>query len=85
MWRPGLIQGRVLDKHRLSLAHCGEVLIGNTELTFLPLSGRILGASLVTQTVKNLLAIKETLYWEDLLDKGIATLSCLENSMDRGA
>ena len=34
VWRPLLSQGRVLDKHRLSLAHCGEVLIRDTELTF---------------------------------------------------
>ena len=41
--------------------------------------------------VKNLPAMKDTqarsLGWEDLLEKGIATLqySCLENPMDRGA
>ena len=50
------------------------------------------GASLVAQTVKNLPAMQETrilsLGWEDPLEKGMAThtnISCLENSMDRGA
>ena len=46
-------------------------------------------ASLVSQTVKNLLAIWETqvrsLGLEDSLEKGIDTHSCLEYSMDRGA
>ena len=49
------------------------------------------GASLVAQTVKNLPAMQETwiqiLDWEDPLEKEwLPTLvSCLENSMDRGA
>ena len=50
------------------------------------------GASLVAQTVKNLLVMQETwvqsLCWEDCLGRGMAThsrISCLENSMDRGA
>ena len=50
------------------------------------------GASLVTQTVKNLPAMQETqvqrLGHEDPLEKGMATHSshlCLENPMDRGA
>ena len=49
-------------------------------------------ASLVAQMVKNLPAMQETwvqsLNWEDLLEKGMATqiqYSGLENSMDRGA
>ena len=48
-------------------------------------------ASLVAQMVKNLPAMQDTqvqsLGWEDLLEKGLATtpVSCLENSMDRGA
>ena len=46
-------------------------------------------ASLVVNTVKNLLAMWETqvqsLGQEDLLDKGMLPYSCLENSMDRGA
>ena len=45
--------------------------------------------SLVAQTVKNLPAMQEIqvwfLGWEDPLEKGIDTHSCLENSMDRGA
>ena len=45
--------------------------------------------SLVAQMVKNLPAVQETrvwsLGWEDPLEKGMATQSCLENSMDRGA
>ena len=48
-------------------------------------------ASLVAQTVKNLPAMWETwvqsLGWEDPLEKGMqpTPVSCLENSMDRGA
>ena len=49
-------------------------------------------ASLVAQMVKNLLTMQETwvqsLNWEDLLEKGMATqiqYSGLENSMDRAA
>ena len=49
-------------------------------------------ASLVAQTVKNLLAMQEmwvrSLSWEDPLEKEMAThssISCLENHMDRGA
>ena len=48
-------------------------------------------ASVVSQLVKNLLAMKETqvlsLGREDPLEKGMSTLqySCLENPMDRGA
>ena len=47
--------------------------------------------SLVAQTVKNLPAMRETwvqsLGWEDPLEKGMQPIlvSCLENSMDRGA
>ena len=52
-----------------------------------------IGASLVAQMVKNLLAIQETgvpsLGWEDSLEKEMATHSskhsCLGNSRDRGA
>ena len=51
-----------------------------------------LWASLVAQTVKNLPAMQGTgiqsLGWEDLLEKGMATHSsnsCLENSRDKGA
>ena len=44
---------------------------------------------MVAQTVKNLCAVRETqvrsLGWEDPLEKGMATRSCLENAMDRGA
>ena len=47
---------------------------------------------MVAQMVKNPPALEETwvrsLGWEDLLEKGKAThssISCLENSMDRGA
>ena len=50
------------------------------------------GASLVTQMVKNLLAMQDTwvpfLGWEDPLEKGNGyppQYTCLENSMDRGA
>jgi len=43
----------------------------------------------MAQTVKNLCAVRETqvrsLGWEDLLEKGMAMQSCLENLMDRGA
>ena len=55
---------------------------------------RLIIASLVAQTVKNLPARQETwvrsLGWEDLLEKGMAAHSsglenCLENSMNRGA
>ena len=49
-------------------------------------------ASLVTQTVKNLPATRETwvqsLGWEDPLDEGMGyplLYSCLENPMERGA
>ena len=46
-------------------------------------------ASLVAQMVKNLPAMQETqvpsLSWEDPLEKEMATHSCPENSMDRGA
>ena len=49
-------------------------------------------ASLVTQTIRNLLTMKErevrSLGQEDTLEKGMATTlqySCLENSMSRGA
>ena len=49
-------------------------------------------ASLVAQTVKNLSTMQEiwaqSLGWEDLLEKGMATHSSvlgLENSVDRGA
>ena len=52
----------------------------------------LLWASLVAQMVRNLPAMQETqvqsLGWEDLLEKGMATplqYSCLENPMDRGA
>ena len=46
--------------------------------------------SLMAQLVKNLPTMSDTrvpsLGWEDLLEKGMATqISCLENSMDRGA
>ena len=47
--------------------------------------------SLLGQMVKNLLVMQKTqvcsLGWEDLLEKGMATLQhfCLENFMDRGA
>ena len=45
--------------------------------------------SLVAQMVKNLPAKQETqvrsLGSEDALEKGMATTSCLENPMDRGA
>ena len=50
-----------------------------------------MGTSLVAQMVKNLSAMQETLVqslgWEDPLEMGTATtpVSCLENSMDRGA
>ena len=50
-----------------------------------------MGTSLVAQMVKNLPAMQETLGqslgWEDPLEMGTATtpVSCLENSMDRGA
>ena len=51
-----------------------------------------MGASLVAQMVKNLLAMQETrvqsLGQEDSLEKGMAIplqYSCLENSMDREA
>ena len=52
-----------------------------------------MGASLVAQMVKNLLAMEKTwvqsLSQEDPLKKGMATYplqySCLENSIDRGA
>ena len=51
-----------------------------------------IGASLVTQMVKNLHVMQETrvqsLGWENPLEKGMATqlqYSCLENSMDRRA
>jgi len=47
------------------------------------------GASLVTQKVKHLLAMKEnwvqSLRREDPLEKGILQYFCLENSMDGGA
>ena len=43
----------------------------------------------MAQVVKNLPAMQETqvwsLGWEDPLEKGMATYSCLENPMDRGA
>ena len=43
----------------------------------------------MAQTVKNLPAMQETqvqsLGQEDPLEKGMTTLSCLENPMDRGA
>ena len=46
-------------------------------------------ASLVTQTVKNLPTMQVlSLGWKDPLEKEMAThssISCLENSMDRGA
>ena len=46
------------------------------------------GASLVAQKVKNLPAVWETWFlslgWEDSLEKGMATRSCLGNPMDRG-
>ena len=49
-------------------------------------------AALVAQMVKNLPAMQETLFqslgWEDPLEKEMAThsdISCLKNSMDRGA
>ena len=46
-------------------------------------------ASLVTQTVKNLPTMQVLfLGWKDPLEKEMAThssISCLENSMDRGA
>ena len=52
----------------------------------------LLWASLVAQMVRNLPAMQETqvqsLGWEDLLEKGMATplqYSCLENPIDRGA
>ena len=46
-------------------------------------------ASMAAQLVKNLPAMQETwarsLSQKDPLEKGMATHSCLENSMDRGA
>ena len=46
------------------------------------------GASLVAQKVKNLPAVWETWFlslgWEDPLEKGMTTHSCLGNPMDRG-
>ena len=46
-------------------------------------------ASLVAQSVKNLPAMQETwvrfLHQEDPLEKEMATHSCLENPMNRGA
>ena len=43
----------------------------------------------MAQMVKNLCAMQETLIqflgWENPLEKGIATHSCLENVVDRGA
>ena len=44
---------------------------------------------LLAQMIKNLPAMQETwvrsLGWEDPLEKGTTTHSCLDNSMDRGA
>ena len=55
-------------------------------------SGQLAEASLMTQTVKNLLAVLETqirfLDWDDPLENGMAyplQYSYLENPMDRGA
>ena len=52
----------------------------NAQPSFLPNSGSV---------VKNLLTMQEAwvqpLSWEDLPEKGMATHSCLENPMDRGA
>ena len=55
-------------------------------------SGQLAEASLMTQTVKNLLAVLETqirsLDWDDPLDNGMVyplQYSYLENPMDRGA
>ena len=46
-------------------------------------------ASMAAQLVKNLPAVQETwarsLSQKDPLEKGMATHSCLENSMDKGA
>ena len=45
--------------------------------------------SLVTQTVKRLPTMRETQFqslgWEDVLEKEMATHSCLENPMDGGS
>ena len=55
-------------------------------------SGQLAEASLMTQTVKNLLAVLETqirfLDWDDPLENGMVyplQYSYLENPMDRGA
>ena len=50
---------------------------------------RVSWACLMTETLKSLLAMRETqvqsVGWKGPLQKGIATHSCLKDSMDRGA